>query len=96
MKSINRYAKRSKISEAKFRQMIRYFAVDLDATQITQLIVLNLNSVNHSLRTIRERIAEFCEAQSPFKGEIEVDESSLAHAYNGLGWLQYKNGLIWG
>lgn len=71
----NRYAKRSKISEAKFRQIIRYFAVDLDASQITQLINLNRNSVNRYLRAIRERIAEFCEAQSPFSGEIEVDES---------------------
>ena len=46
--------------------MIRYFAVDLDATQITQLIVLNLNSVNHSLRAIRERIAEFLRSSISF------------------------------
>lgn len=71
----NRYAKRSKISEAKFRQLICYFVVDLDASQITQLISLNRNSVNRYLRAIRERIAEFCETQSPFSGEIEVDES---------------------
>ena len=70
----NRYAKRSKISEAKFRQLIRYFAVDLDASKITQLIGLNRNSVNLYLRAIRERIAEFCETQSPFSGEIEADE----------------------
>ncbi len=76
--------------------MIRYFAVDLEAIQITQLIVLNRNSVNRYLRAIRDRIAEFCETQSPFSGEIEVDESSLAHACNGLGWLHYKNSLIWG
>ena len=71
----NRYAKRSKISAAKFRQLIRYFIVDLDASQIAQLIGLNRNSVNRYLRAIRERIAEFCESQSPFSGEIEVDES---------------------
>ncbi len=75
MKALNRYAKRSKISEAKFRQMIRYFAVDLDASQITKLVALNRKSVNRYLRAIRERIAEFCETQSPFSGEIEVDES---------------------
>lgn len=71
----NRYAKRSKVSTAKFRQLIRYFVVDLNASQITQLIGLNRNSVNRYLRAIRERIAEFCESQSPFSGEIEVDES---------------------
>ena len=75
MTVLNRYAKRSKISEAKFRQIIRYFAVDLDASQITRLIGLNRNSVNRYLRAIRQRISEFCETQSPFSGEIEVDES---------------------
>lgn len=71
----NRYANRSKISEHKFRQIIRYFAVDLEASQITKLVALNRNSVNRYLRAVRERIAEFCETQSPFSGEIEVDES---------------------
>ena len=75
MTVLNRYAKRSKISEGKFRQIIRYFAVDLDASQITKLVTLNRNSVNRYLRAIRERIAELCETQSPFSGEIEVDES---------------------
>ncbi|HEY5885460.1 MAG TPA: IS1595 family transposase, partial [Pyrinomonadaceae bacterium] len=28
MKSVNRYYKRSKISERKFRQIVRYFAMD--------------------------------------------------------------------
>ena len=46
-----------------------------DASQITKLVALNRNSVNRYLRAVRERIAEFCETQSPFSGEIEVDES---------------------
>ncbi len=71
----NRYANRSKVSERKFRQIIRYFTVDLDVSQITKLVALNRNSVNRYLRAVRERIAEFCETQSPFSGEIEVDES---------------------
>jgi hypothetical protein len=36
---------------------------------------LNRNTVNRYLTLIRERITEHCETQSPFKGEIEVDES---------------------
>ena len=87
MTVLNRYAKRSKISEAKFRQIIRYFAVDLDASQITRLIGLNRNSVNRYLRAIRQRIAEFCETQSPFSGEIEVDES-----YFGARRIKGKRG----
>jgi transposase len=71
----NRYAKRAKISEAKFRQLVRLFVHDLDAQTIASLIQLNRNTVNRYLTLIRKRIAEFCEQQSPFKGEIEVDES---------------------
>ncbi len=75
MAVLNHYAKRSKISEAKFCQLIRYFAVDLDISQTSKLAALNRKSVNRYLRAIRERIAEFCESQSPFSGEVEVDES---------------------
>jgi transposase-like protein len=71
----NRYAKRAKLSEAKFRQLVRYFVHDLDAQTIASLIQLNRNTVNRYLNHIRKRIAEFCEQHSPFKGEIEVDES---------------------
>ena len=72
---INKYAHRSRISEAKFRQLVRCFALDLDANQTAALTRLNRNTINRYLRLIRERVAEFCESQSPFFGEVEVDES---------------------
>lgn len=71
----NKYSYRAKISEAKIRQIVRLFAVDLDASQIAQLTNLNRNTVNRYLAALRERIARFCEAESPVKGEVEVDES---------------------
>ncbi len=71
----NKYVERSKITEAKFRQLIKLFAHDLDAQTIASLANLNRNTVNRYLALIRTRIAEFCESQSPLKGEIEVDES---------------------
>ena len=71
----NKYANRSKISEAKFRQIVQLFVLDLDATQISQITSLDRKTVNRYLMAIRERIAGFCEAESPFQGEIEVDES---------------------
>jgi len=71
----NRYARRSKISEAKFRELVKLFALDLEATQIAELAKLNRNTVNRFLRAIRERLAEHSEQQSPFAGEVEVDES---------------------
>jgi transposase-like protein len=83
----NRYANRARISERQFRQIVRLFALDLDATQITALSGLNRNTINRYLRGIRERIAEYCECQSPFAGEIEVDES-----YFGARRIKGKRG----
>ena len=71
----NRYVKNAKISEAKFRQLLRYFALDLDAGQIAELSHLSRNTVNRYLKEIRTKIAEYCEEISPVAGEIEVDES---------------------
>lgn len=71
----NKYANRSKISEAKTRELVRLFCYDLDATQISKVAKINRNTVNRYLQAIRTRIAEFCEAQSPLTGTIEVDES---------------------
>lgn len=71
----NRYIYRSKISEAKFRELVRYFSADMDATQITSLTGLNRNTVNRYLKAIRERIAEHCESESTPASEVEGDDS---------------------
>ena len=71
----NKYILRSKISEAKFRQLVMLFCVDLNATQIALVMSLNRNTVNRLLQGIRERIASACETESPVSGEVEVDES---------------------
>ena len=71
----NKYIKRSKISEPKFREIVKYFSLDLNSQNIAILTNLNRNTVNRYLLLIRKRIAEICEQQSPFKGIIEVDES---------------------
>jgi transposase len=71
----NKYANRSKISEAKIRQLVKLFSLDLDASQIAAISGLNRNTINRYLSEIRLRISDFCQTQSPFSGEIEVDES---------------------
>ena len=71
----NKYSTRSRISEKKFRELLKLFTLDLSAVQISELTHLNRNTVNRYLQLLRIRIAEFCEIQSPIKGEIEVDES---------------------
>jgi transposase len=75
MTIVNRYVRRSRISEAKFREFVKCFSLDLDAHQTALLTGLNRNTVNRYLLLIRTRIAEFCEQSSPFHGEVEVDES---------------------
>lgn len=71
----NRYVHRSQITEATFRKFARHVVADLTATQIAQLTGLNRNTVNRLLRALRVRMAEACEEASPFRGEVEVDES---------------------
>jgi hypothetical protein len=65
----NKYYNRSRISEAKFREIIKYFALDLNATQITTLTNLNRNTINKVLYLIRQRILLITQLQSaPLKG----------------------------
>ena len=75
MTSKNRHSKRSKISEAKIRQIVKLFSIDLTASQIAEITDLNRNTVNRYLTALRERIASFCHEESPVSGEVEVDES---------------------
>ena len=71
----NRYSKGSHLSERKIRGVVRCFAADLTALQTAQLTGLNRNTINRIYRALRERIHWACEADKPFFGVVEVDES---------------------
>lgn len=71
----NRYFRHSKISEAKFRQIVRYFAMDLTATDCAELSGISVRSVNTIYLRMHHRLAEHCEQVSPLGGELEADES---------------------
>ena len=75
MRRKNPYANRARILTWQLRQLVRYFALDLTASPMALLTGLNRNTVNRYVGAFRARIAEFCEAQSPFVGEVEVNES---------------------
>ncbi len=94
----NRYATRARISTWQIRQLVRYFVVDLTASQIAVLTGLNRNTVNRYVRSIRERLAHFCETQSPFGGEVEVNESYFgARRIKGKrGRGAYGNTIVFG
>ena len=80
MKGKNKYYKRSHITEAKFRQLIRYFAHDIPASKISDLTGISRPTINKIMMKLRVRIAQSCEAVSPLSGEIEVDESYFGTA----------------
>ena len=84
----NKYVNRSRISEAKFRQIILLFSEDLSATQISHLTGLSRQTINKYLAAIRLTILELSALQSaPLVGQIEVDES-----YFGARCVRGKRG----
>ena len=73
--SKNRYIHKTKVSEYKFRKIVQLFALDIDATKITQQTGLNRTTINRIIRLLRERILALCELGEQFDGEVEIDES---------------------
>jgi len=71
----NKYCKSSQLSDAKFRQIIKCFSLDLTATQTAEIAAVSRNSVNRIFSKIRMRIFENMRLESPFSGELEADES---------------------
>ena len=71
----NHYQKCNKISERKFRQILRYFAQNFTASDTAQLTGISVRSINSIFLKPRKRIAQECEKQSPLEGVIELDES---------------------
>ncbi len=75
MKGKNRYIKKAHISERKFKEILRCFCLDLTAKQTSEITKINRNTINRYFNKFRERIVELCQIDSPFQGEIEIDES---------------------
>lgn len=71
----NRYFKNSKLSEAKFREILRYFALDLTATECSALSHVSVRSINDIYLKIRHRLVTVCQQNSPLRGDLEADES---------------------
>ena len=71
----NKYVKRSKISEAKFRLVVKGFSLDLTATQTAEMSGVSRNAVNRLYSAIRRRIAEYNRPNDLNTGVFEVDES---------------------
>ena len=65
-----------RISEEKFRTVLRLFCLDIKAKKVAEFTGLNRGTANNIFNKLREHISKICEAESPFaNGEIELDES---------------------
>lgn len=72
----NKYIFRSRISEKKFRQILKLFCLDIEANKVSLLCGVSRPTINNIFDKIRVRIAEQCDKESVLgKGEIEIDES---------------------
>lgn len=71
----NCYLYRGRISERKFRDLLRLFALDITADRTAELTGLNHKTAAALYTLLRLRMAELAEEGCPFKGQVEVDES---------------------
>ena len=72
---VNKYVHRSKISEAKFRLLVKGFSLDLTVTQAAQLAGVSRNCAGRVYNAIRRRIALYTRPAQLSSGEFEADES---------------------
>ena len=75
MQLANRYYKCSRISEAKFRYLLRLFALDLTASDTARLTGLSVRSVNALYLRLRRRLHTWCPVPAELDGAVELDES---------------------
>ena len=80
MPTKNKYAINAKITEAKIRQIVKLFVVDLDASQIAKITSLNRNTVNRYIKAIRERIACESELYLHLLEKLRLMKVTLVHA----------------
>lgn len=72
----NKYLFKSHIAERKFREILKYFSQDFDATKTSSLTNLTRKTINRLYHKFRLRIYQLENQDSgKINGEIEVDES---------------------
>ena len=72
----NKYLFKSHISERKFRNILKYFSQDFDATNVSFLTGLTRKTINRLYHKFRLRIYQLEKQDSgKINGEVEIDES---------------------
>ncbi len=75
MQLANRYYECSKISEIKFRYLLRLFALDLTASDAARLTSLSTRAVNALYLRLRHRFLAWNPVPAELAGAVELDES---------------------
>jgi transposase len=75
MQPANRYYKYSKISEVKFRYLLRLFALDLTASDTSRLTGVSVRAVNEIYLLLRHRLLTWSPVPAELDGAVELDES---------------------
>ena len=70
-----RLIKNSKLTNRVLGRLIDFFALEVSAKKAAMALGINRHSAERVYHLIRLRLAAECEKQSPFEGEVEVDES---------------------
>jgi len=83
----NRYCKRSRLSEQKFRQLLQCFCDDFDTVLTAKVVGISRQKLSRYFGAIRFRIVELSQLEGKFSGEVEVDES-----YFGAKRIRGKRG----
>lgn len=93
-----RYCRRSRISEAAFRKLVRCFAMDLTVTVTTEMTGISFRSGNTFYLKICQRLSEACEQASLLNGADDVSKSYFgAHRVRGRrGRGAYGKTIIFG
>jgi transposase-like protein len=71
----NKYCYCSRISEAKFRLVLRYFGDDFSIIDISNIAGISRPAVSRIVQRIRQKILIWLKNEQLFSGEVEVDES---------------------
>ena len=73
----NKYIIRSRISEKKFREILKYFTEDIEASKISNLTKISEVTLCKIFREIRILMSKECEKISKFSGEISSSQARL-------------------
>src|SRR6266446_5065912 len=72
----NRYICDARISERKFKELLKMFCADITALTASKLVAVNRKTSQRVYEVLRRRVVELATQEArPFTGEVEIDES---------------------